>query len=76
MSIPLLLTFSLALNSLSLQMQASWLKRPTPSTSQVQRTQAETQFIAAEFGVLILHKRLSRRDQLALQLTLLKGLED
>jgi hypothetical protein len=76
MSIPLLMAFSLALNSLPLHMQASWLKRPTPITSQVQRTQAETQFISAEFGVLIPHKRLSRRDQLALQLTLLQGLED
>jgi hypothetical protein len=76
MSIPLLLAFSMALKSLPLQMQASWLKRPTPSTSKVQRTHAETQFIAAEFGVLIPHKRLSRRDQLALQLTLLQCLED
>jgi hypothetical protein len=76
MSISLLLAFSLALNSLPLHMQAIWLKRPTPSKSQVQRTHAETQFIAAEFGVQIPHKSLSRRDQLALQLTLLQSLED
>ena len=76
MSLTLLLIFCTSLNFQAIHGLDTWLKRTTPSTSHVQRTQAETQFIASEFGVLIPHKRLSRRDQLALKLTLLQGLED
>jgi len=76
MSLILLPIFCASLNVLTIHGLDTWLKRPTPNTSHVQRSQAETQFIASEFGVLIPYKRLSRRDQLALQLTLLHCLED
>ena len=76
MSLTLLLIFCTSLNVQTIHGLDRWLKRPTPSTSHVQRTQAETQFIASEFGVLVPHKRLSKRDQLALRLTLLQVIDD
>jgi len=76
MSIPLMLMLSMAIQSLPSQVTSGWLKPPTPNTSLVQRTQSETQFIAAEFGVHLAHKRLSRRELLALKFTQLQEDED
>jgi len=76
MTMSLLMLFSMAFNPLRASLQEDWQK-PNPSNSTtVQRSIAETRFIAGEYGVHLAPKRLSRREQLALKLTLLQAGEE
>jgi hypothetical protein len=76
MTISLFMVFSMAFNPLWASLQEDWQKPNPTITSTVQRSIAETRFIAGEYGVHLAPKRLSRREQLALKLTLLQAGEE